>query len=206
MTAEPFIDGLARAIDATGELIASVGEDQWSNSTPCPDFNARALINHLVFGNRLFTAILSGDPPPPPEDIPRLRAADQLGADPFAAHRDAGAGLLAAFGQPGVLERIFPAPLGAVPGLVMLHVRITEELVHGWDLARATGQPPRLPDDLAEVELGFSRGQLDSGLPRTGRFGEAQPVTADAAAIDRLAAFLGRPLGGDTEPAAIPPR
>jgi uncharacterized protein (TIGR03086 family) len=69
------------------------------------------------------------------------RAADQLGADPFAAHRDAGAALLAAFSQPGVLERIFPAPIGSVPGLVMLHVRITEELVHGWDLAQATAQP-----------------------------------------------------------------
>jgi uncharacterized protein (TIGR03086 family) len=206
MTAEPFIDGLARAIDAAGELIASVEEDQWSNSTPCPDFNARALINHLVFGNRLFTGILSGDPPPPPEDMPRLRTADQLGADPFAAHRDAGAALLAAFSKPGVLERIFLAPFGAVPGLVMLHIRITEELVHGWDLAQATAQPARLPDDLAEVELGFSRGQLDNGLPRTGRFGEAQPVAADAAAIDRLAAFLGRSLGGDAEPAAIPPR
>ena len=146
MTAEPFIDGLARAIDATGELIASVGEDQWSNSTPCPDFNARALINHLVFGNRLFTGVLRGDPPLLPEDMPRLRAADQLGADPFAAHRDAGAALLAAFNQPGVLERIFVAPIGAVPGLVMLHIRITEELVHGWDLATATGQPFELPE------------------------------------------------------------
>jgi uncharacterized protein (TIGR03086 family) len=167
MTAEPFIDGLARAIDATGELIASVEEDQWSNSTPCPDFNARALINHLVFGNRLFSGILSGDPPPPPEDMPRLRTADQLGADPFAAHRDAGAALLAAF-KPGVLERIFLAPFGAVPGLVMLHIRITEELVHGWDLAQATAQPARLPDDLAEVELGFSRGQLDMAFPGPG--------------------------------------
>lgn len=74
MTAETFIDGLARAIDATGEVIASVGEDQRSNSTPCPDFNARALINHLVCGNRLFTGILSGDPPLRPEDMPRLRA------------------------------------------------------------------------------------------------------------------------------------
>jgi len=205
MTAETFIDGLARATDATGKLIASVGEDQWSNSTPCPDFNTRTLINHLVFGNRLFTGILSGDPPLPPSDMPRLRPADQLGADPFAAHRDAGAGLVAAFSQPGVLERIFRAPIGAVPGLVMLHVRITEELVHGWDLAQATGQPARLPGDLAEVELGFSRGQFDGGLPRTGRFGEAQPVAAAAPAIDRLAAFLGR-SGRDAEPAATPPR
>jgi len=37
---------------------------------------------------------------------------------------------------------------------------------------------------------------------RTGRFGEAQPVAADAPAIDRLAAFLGRSLGGDAEPAS----
>lgn len=194
------VAGLARALDATGELIAAVGEGQWSNPSPCPEFNVRALVNHLVFGSRMFAGILRGEPPPSLEDLTRLRAIDQLGDDPLKAHGDAGAELQAAFGQPNILERPFWSPMGVAPGAVLLHLRITEELVHGWDLAHATAQPARLPEDLAEDELAFSRSQLDVNVPRTYRFGEAQPVADDAPAIDRLAAFLGRPITRLAEP------
>lgn len=202
MAGAPSVDRLARALHATGELIAAVGEDQWSNPSPCPEWNVRGLVNHLVFGNRMFAGILRGEPSPPVEDLPRLRAVDRLGDSPSAAHREAGAELLAAFSRPSVLERVFQAPIGNVPGMVMLHLRVTEELVHGWDLAHATGQPARLPDDLAEDELAFSRTQLDVNVPRSGRFGEAQPVADEAPAIDRLAAFLGRRISGAGGPAA----
>ena len=71
-------DRLARAIDATGALIDGVKSDQWSDPTPCPEWNVRALVNHLVGGNRLFVRILSGEEMPPPETLARLRGADQL--------------------------------------------------------------------------------------------------------------------------------
>ena len=82
--------------------------------------------------------------------------------------------------------------MGTVPGVVLLHLRITELLVHGWDLAQATAQPPLLPDDLAEQELQFTSGKL-ADIP-AGRhpFAPPQPVPDDAPAIERLAACLGR--------------
>lgn len=101
----------------------------------------------------------------------------------------------AAFGQPGALERVITVPAGTVPGSVALHLRLTELLVHGWDLARATGQSVTgLPADLAEQELAFSRAQLDR-MPRDRRpfASPPQPVTDGAPAVDRLAALLGRP-------------
>ena len=195
MTTATPVERLTRALDATDALIAAVGNDQWSNLTPCPEWNVRTLVNHLVFGNRLIANTLRGESPQALENLRQMRDADQLGDDPLAVYREAGTALQAAFSQPNVLESIFPAPVGAVPGAVLLHLRITELLVHGWDLARATGQPVQLPEDLAEEELAFARSPLAPDVPRTGHpFGPTQVIADDAPAIDRLAAYLGRPI------------
>jgi hypothetical protein len=53
--------------------------------------------------------------------------------------------------------------------------------------------PIDVPDDLAEQALSFVRAQLP-GQPRAGRFADPQPVRDGAPAIDRLAAFTGRPV------------
>jgi uncharacterized protein (TIGR03086 family) len=162
----------------------------------------RSLVNHLVFGNRLIANTLRGESPQELDRLRQKRDVDQLGDNPLGAYREVGAALQHAFSQPNVLERIFPAPVGAVPGAVILHLRITDLLVHGWDLARATGQPARLPEDLAEEELAFARSPLAPDVPRTGHpFGATQVVPDDAPAIDRLAAYLGRPVTpGHCEP------
>jgi uncharacterized protein (TIGR03086 family) len=198
VTAEP-VDQLAQALDATGQLIAAVGDEQWSDPTPCPDWNVRDLVSHIVAGNRMFAGILGGEPPGPPSgSLPAGPV--QPGENLLSAYRDAATCLLAAFAQPDVLERVFTVPFGTVPGIVALHLRITELLVHGWDLARATGQPARFPDSLAEQELAFSRGKL-ADIPAGRRpFGPSQPAAADAPAIDRLAACLGRTVTTDTTP------
>ena len=199
------VDQLALAIDATGALIAGVGPDQWSNPTPCPEWNVRALVNHLVVGDRMFAHILSGKEMPSPETLRRMRGLDRLGDDPVGAYRESAAALLAAFQQSDVLQGVFQVPVGRLPGTAALYLRITETLVHGWDLARATGQPAKLPDEVAEAALAFVRGRQAPDVPRTGHpFGPIQPVGEDAPAIDRLAAHLGRTVTGSsmqTEPA-----
>jgi uncharacterized protein (TIGR03086 family) len=81
--------------------------------------------------------------------------------------------------------------------MVALDLRITEVLVHGWDLARATGQPATFPDDLAEQELAFSRAKLADIPSDRSPFAPPQPVAEDAPAIDRLAACLGRSVAAE---------
>lgn len=189
MTAEPM-GQLAEALDITGQLVTGVRDGQWADPTPCPDWNVRNLVSHIITGNRLFAAILRGQPGLPASGLGPGPAT--AGADMPGAYRDAAGELLAAFGQPGVLEQVFTVPIGTVPGLAALHLRLTELLVHGWDLAQATGQPAPFPDRLAKQELAFTRHAL-ADLP-AGRspFGPPQPVATDAPAIDRLAACLGR--------------
>ena len=134
MSATP-IDELRMSLDATGHLVAGVRAEQWSQPTPCTRWTVRQLVNHLVAGNRLFAGILSGQPLPPPEQ--RRQSADQLGDDPGTAYRASASDLVAAFGRPGVLQQKFTVPVGPVPGIAALHLRVVEAIVHGWDLAHA---------------------------------------------------------------------
>lgn len=196
MTAE-LTDGLAQALDGTGRLVDGVGDGQWPGPTPCPGWNVRDLVTHIISGNQMFARILRGELPGPPAG-----AATAAGSSPPGAYRAAADQVLAAFRRPGVMEATFTVPFGTVPGSVALHLRITELLVHGWDLARATGQPVSFPEELAEQELAFSRGALQAIPAGRTPFGPPQPAAADAPAIDQLAALLGRAVTSGPGPGA----
>jgi uncharacterized protein (TIGR03086 family) len=174
---------LARALAATEAVVAGVRAEQWASPTGCPGWTVRDLVDHLVGGTRHVAAALTGETPPEePADV-----------DPLTGYRQAGDALLAAVAEPGVFEKVVTVPAGTVPVPVALHLRLTELLVHGWDLARATGQPTTgLPADLAEQELAFSRVQLGRIPPDRSPFAPPQPIGESAPAIDRLAALLGR--------------
>lgn len=183
---------LTEALDATGQLVVGVRGEQWSDPTPCTDWTVRDLVNHLVAGNRLLSGLLRGEPSPS-RSIPR--GIDQLGAELVVAYRGAAAELLAAFELPGVMQRVVSVPLGSVPGVVALHLRLIEAIVHGWDLAKATGQALQIPDELAGQELQFTREKPADVRPGTRPFGPPQPVAPDDPALDLLAACLGRSVG-----------
>jgi uncharacterized protein (TIGR03086 family) len=177
------VSQLARALDATGQVVDAITADQWAVPTPCTDWTATDLLRHLVVGNSRFAAAVSGKAQP-----------DEFGpgTDLAAAYRETAAALLAAFEAPGALERIVTIPFGTVPGAVALHLRTTEVLAHGWDLARATGQSAEFPADVAEQELAFSQSALEQLPPDRRPFAPPQPVSPDAPAIERLVACLGR--------------
>lgn len=154
--------------------------DQWTLPTPCEAWTVRELVAHVVAGQQLLVGLLRDEPVPASDD------------DLLTAYRRSADDLLAAFAEPGALERIVTVPAGTMPAAVALHLRTTEALVHGWDLARATGLPFDVPADLAEAELAFSRPMLDRVPPEKRRFAPSQPVAEDAPALDRLLALLGR--------------
>lgn len=183
-------DDLAHALDAAGTLVAGVRADQWDRPTPCPDWDVRALVTHLVLGHRLFAGVLTGGAPVDNGALAPT-ASGALDPDPVAAHREAAELLLTAFGRPGVLETVVEVPFGAVPGAVAASLRTVETLVHGDDLARATGQHTAFADGVAERALAFTAAALPT-VPPGGPFAPPRPVADDAPPMDRLVALLGR--------------
>ncbi len=166
--------------------MAGIGADQWPAPTPCTELDVRGVLNHLVRGNLLFAAIVRDEPRP-------AAGSDDLGDDPLAAFQDAAAQLREAFAAPDVLDSIYKAPFGTGPGAVLAHVRTVELIAHGWDLARATGQPADFPDDVTERALAGVRRALTARPQGPGApFAAEVPVPQDAPAVDRLAGFLGR--------------
>jgi uncharacterized protein (TIGR03086 family) len=80
-----------------------------------------------------------------------------------------------------------------LPGEVAALVALDEVVVHGWDLAVATGQPYAVDDASVEGALRFASSFGDDRPP--GLFGPAVPVPDDAPALDRLLGATGRDPG-----------
>ncbi|HKA05335.1 MAG TPA: hypothetical protein VKD67_13440, partial [Acidimicrobiales bacterium] len=98
--------------------------------------------------------------------------------------------LLAAAGG-DALARMHATPLGEMPGSLLGGFTTLDIAVHGWDLARATGQSAELDDALAADVLAFARQTItDDG--RAPRIGPELTAAPGASVTDQLVAFLGR--------------
>ena len=78
------------------------------------------------------------------------------------------------------------------PGTSWPSINLVDTATHTWDLAKATDQPAKLPDDVAVAALDAGRMIITSPEMRGGRFGPEVPAPDGADATDRLVAFLGR--------------
>ena len=182
------------ACATTDRVVAGISASQLGLATPCTEWDVRALLNHLLGTLSLGTALLSDTAPAvemAPGGLPvRDLVGDAADDDIAAAYRGRVDTLLAAGGD-DALRRVHDTPFGEMPGAVLAGFTTVDILVHGWDLAIATGQQPGIDDRLAEHVLGFAR-QAITDQTRAPRIGSEIAVPATAAATDRLVGFLGR--------------
>jgi uncharacterized protein (TIGR03086 family) len=179
---------LAQAVASTGKTVGGVRPDQLGDPTPCAERDVRALLNHLIGVADTFSHVGDGKPIRPPDPH-----RDYFQGDDYAAAYDAAtAGMLAVWLAPGALEATITLPFGEAPGSVGASINFVDVVVHGWDLARATGQDATVDPGLAEPALQVSRGLVSDEFRSAGAFGPEVPAGADASTADRLVAFLGR--------------
>jgi uncharacterized protein (TIGR03086 family) len=116
---------------------------------------------------------------------------DQLGAHPLDAYDRSAEAAAAAFEAPGALDAPCAVSYGPVPGSVYAGHRFIDVLIHGWDLAVATGDDRTLPPAL--VEACWEEVEPQAAVLRgSGMFGEDVAVADGADAQTRLLAVLGR--------------
>jgi uncharacterized protein (TIGR03086 family) len=183
-----IVEQLRGAFDATGRIVAGIRPEQLSEPTPCKEWDVRTVVDHTTTVLTRFRSTALRQPPP--EAGPTGDAGDDFVGD----YRAAADSALAAWTSPGALEGNCRMPFGAEwPATTAAGINVTDTLVHGWDVAKATGQDATLDPALAAAVLEFCRVTITDEL-RAGRgaFGPVVPVADDASPTDRLVAFLGR--------------
>jgi uncharacterized protein (TIGR03086 family) len=187
-----LFDALDRAVTSTAEIVKATPADRLDAPTPCTEWNVRDLLNHIIGVLWLGEGLLADQMPRYPMAPGALPSVDLAGQDPVAAYAEAAAAALAAAAAGDALTRVHATPLGEMPGPVLAESVILDILVHGWDLAVATGQPADLDGRLAAHVLGFAEQALATTESRGGRMGPPIAVAADAPVTQRLTAYLGR--------------
>lgn len=175
------------------EVLFGVQQSQLPDPTPCTEWDVRLLINHFVGGVEWVSSVIAGDP----KDI-RVTDGDNsyTGESKVAvlqrAYLNELDALLSAVSGPGVLERVVASPFGDMPVSQLLWGNLMDQLIHCWDLAKATGQDATV--DAGAADLAYQ--WLSTGFADMGRQGgfiaPAVDVPADATPQDRLMAYMGR--------------
>jgi uncharacterized protein (TIGR03086 family) len=183
---------LTAACAVTERVVAGIDPSQYSLPTPCSDWDVHDVLNHLLGTLALGRDLLSDASPGAGAIGPgQLPADDLVGDDPAGAYGKGVAELLAAAGG-DALDRTHATPLGDMPGQVLGGFTTLDILVHGWDLARATGQDPELDAEVAEPVLAFAHEAFVDDAARGPSIGPEVAVPSGASVTDRLVGFLGR--------------
>ena len=188
-TGDELVEALGKALDQTGRVIAAARPDQAGLPTPCGAWDVRALVNHIVYDARMFADTSQGLPRPPAGE-------DLIGGEWSAAYDAAAGELIAVWRRPGATEGTITLPQGEVPRIWRVGQQLANFAVHGWDVAKATGQSTELDPEVGETALAWGRENIKPefrGEEGSGKvFGLEVPVSPDAPLYDRLAGFFGR--------------
>jgi uncharacterized protein (TIGR03086 family) len=178
---------LALALDQTQAMIDTVGADELDLPTPCPEYDVRTLLGHLMtVVGRINLALTGEDPLTIPTVTPDV-------TDFAATWKERRTVLDDTLTDPKVLTMICRLPWGTLPGAAAIAAYTGELTTHSWDLAKATGRTTMLDDSLAEYCLPLVH-QFIPAEPRGGHvpFGPVIEVAPDAPAYDQLVAWEGR--------------
>lgn len=180
-----LLNVLSQTFDHTTKIVAGVRADQLGNPTPCRDWEVRALLAHTIGVVMNMGRGASGGELL--DSVNAVPLADDYGAQ-FRTEADRTLAAWIAHGPEGEVD----IGAGLMPVSAGLRINVLDTATHAWDIARATGQAPNLPDALATTVLAVSQGVVSNELRTFAGFEPAVPVPDNASPTDQLVAFLGR--------------
>jgi uncharacterized protein (TIGR03086 family) len=180
---------LEAAVAQTRPIVAGITPDQYDLPTPCTEWDVRALLDHLLGAVTMWLDLPAGA-----ADTSVL-AQEHAGDDPVRSYDAITATTLAAWRADGVVDNPVQFPGGMeMPGAFAARMLAGDVLVHGWDLAQATGQSAVWDQELADDILGWQEEAARRFPPemRGHAFAPEVEAPADADAMTRLLCVAGR--------------
>ena len=187
---------LGPAAQRLADLVGRVGDDELGKPTPCPAYTLGDLVEHVGGLALAFTAAANKD---------RSEHNERAGTGD-ASRLDAGwrtriprdlANLAQAWRNPEAWASMTRIAGSDSPAEVVGLVAADELVVHGWDVARATGQPydpePAVLDAARSFLMMFASPDAPAGSDVA--FGPSRQVPDDAPLLDRVVALAGRDPG-----------
>ncbi len=173
---EDMMPLMRSATERTAGLVRAVRQEQLGLPTPCAKFDVKDLINHLEWVAELFESLARKGP--------MIEQGPYAGDFPERAERT-----LAAWSRPEPWEGTSPAM--GMPMTMVARMYLVDVIVHGWDLARATGQEYEPdPEEVSQVQR-FTDSMAETGRQH-GAFGPPVAISDDAPLFDRLLGVIGR--------------
>jgi uncharacterized protein (TIGR03086 family) len=179
---EPVADRYRRLAATMTDRVERVPDDAWSNASPCEEWTARDLVAHLVEVHGRFQGLVGRE----------LVAHPSVEEDPLGAWVAVRDQMQADLEDPAKVDEEYEGGLGrstfgkSVDGFIGFDL-----VVHGWDLARATGQDETIdPRDVEAVQASVDA--MGDVMRSNGVIADPVEPAPDASAQDRLLASLGR--------------
>ncbi len=184
------VDLYVRAMRSTLRIIDGVPRDRWHAPTPCSEWDAMQVANHIIGENLWAAELFQG------------KTVDQVGDkldgdltedDPAAAYRRSVAVAQAVVEAPGAAEATCHLSFGDYSGADYASQLFMDTLIHGWDIAKGTGRDTDLDLDAELVSACLPIAQeLTRQFRGAGVFGEDLSAEADRDPQTKLLALVGR--------------
>lgn len=180
-------DQLVTVLRSLSDLAEDIGTADPAGPTPCAGFTVADLRGHVVRWMTAFAAGLEDPDGRCPEDDVAVEGDGSAQISALAGRIDAALG-----SAPDILH------IGGagMPTSMAVPMILAEYVVHGWDLAAATGARWEPDERAVEASITFMDAMLGPEFQGEGKdFGPRVEVPADAPALDRLVALTGRDPG-----------
>jgi uncharacterized protein (TIGR03086 family) len=176
-----------KAGESARKFISNVKDDQWEQISNCNKWTVRKLVNHLVSENMWVLDLMEGKTI---AEVGDKYDGDMVGEDPLQAFDDSQRVAQEAL-EKGDLNTIVHVSYGDFPASVYIGHRIVDLVVHGWDVAKSTGQDDSLDEELVQYVWDEMK-PLEAEWRPTGAFGKQIEVAETVDLQTKLLALLGR--------------